>query len=154
MRTQIGWYDPESQRFCYSEVKERCKGYACYVVPVFAEDERDEIPTSPCEAPRAVETGLLVSPGLVPGLLWTQAVNRLLVNQQKMMETVRLSVTSTSAIGQHLSEACARTDNVIETLRKFEEPGRFAKAVADRLIKEPWPPASSEPGEKDEVKRK
>lgn len=37
MRTQIGWYDPGSKRFCYSDVKKASvTTYGGYTVPVFA----------------------------------------------------------------------------------------------------------------------
>lgn len=42
MRTQIGWYDPGSKRFCYSDVKKASVTmYDGYTVPVFADTESD-----------------------------------------------------------------------------------------------------------------
>lgn len=44
MRTQIGWYSPGSKRFCYSDVKEaHLTGHEDYTIPVFADDESNEV---------------------------------------------------------------------------------------------------------------
>lgn len=43
MRTQIGWYNPESKCFFYSDVKEASVEYDGYVVPVFVDTESDKV---------------------------------------------------------------------------------------------------------------
>lgn len=38
MKEQIGWYDPNTKRFCYLDVKEaRPENYKAYWMPVFIE---------------------------------------------------------------------------------------------------------------------
>ena len=56
----IGWYDPGSHRFCYTDVKENMSGHKAYTVPVYARidddisklkeriKELESIPRCPC----------------------------------------------------------------------------------------------------------
>ncbi len=46
--TQIGWFNPDSKRFCYSDEKETYPGYNIrYVVPVFAAALTQELAEEP-----------------------------------------------------------------------------------------------------------
>ena len=38
---QIGWYDPGSHRFCYTDVKKNMSGHEAYTVPVYAHMDDD-----------------------------------------------------------------------------------------------------------------
>ena len=38
LRQRIGWYDPDTKRFCYSDVKDAYSAsHASYLIPVFIE---------------------------------------------------------------------------------------------------------------------
>jgi len=39
----IGWYNPSSKRFCYTDEKENMAGYGGYTVKVFAAPENETL---------------------------------------------------------------------------------------------------------------
>lgn len=95
MRKQIGWYRKGVGGYCSMGIKAGPHGHKFgeYDVPMFIDDEPEQ-----------------------PSLLWQQVMNRILVNQERMMRALGYPIEDRALVSS-LFEAVARTEEIIDVVK-------------------------------------